>query len=132
MHTHTSARNFHAAPPLPFAHAAALEWSGGELLGELETKLDPSKPLPQAVRQHALYCVANVLTGADAHKDAVLASNLPALLLSYLRVSERACAQGCALSAAKEVCGCAGASSQVCGAGQHVLVACRCRGPGAE
>lgn len=38
-----------------------------------------------AATVHALYTVANLLTGSEAHKDAVMASNLPALLVHYLR-----------------------------------------------
>ncbi|KAG1679659.1 hypothetical protein FOA52_006176 [Chlamydomonas sp. UWO 241] len=64
---------------------AVLEWASADLLVCLEEKLDPSSAVPEPILQHALYTVANVLTGSDAHKDAVMASNLPALLAHHLR-----------------------------------------------
>lgn len=45
-----------------------LDWAGSDLLACLEEKLDPSRGVPEAIVQHALYAVANVLTGSDAHK----------------------------------------------------------------
>ncbi len=35
--------------------------------------------------EHALFCVVNLLTGSEQHKEAVMQSNLPALVMHYLR-----------------------------------------------
>lgn len=52
------------------------------------------------LRQHALFTVVNILTGSDAHKDAVAASNLPTLLLHHMRTGASAEVRGRAAAAA--------------------------------
>ncbi|MEW5311239.1 MAG: hypothetical protein WDW38_002971 [Sanguina aurantia] len=64
---------------------AALAWAGPELLVVLEEKLDPSRHSSHMVKLHALYTTVNILSGSEAHKDAVLNGNLPSLLLHHLR-----------------------------------------------
>lgn len=37
------------------------------------------------MRVHALYTCVNILTGSEAHKEGVMASNLPHLLMHHMR-----------------------------------------------
>ena len=79
---------------------SALAWSGGALLGAARAALEacpgpepgdePPQPDPQqaqqgpSLRQHAVYVAVNVASGSPSHKDAVMASGWPALLLGAL------------------------------------------------
>eukprot|EP00798_Chlamydomonas_sp_ICE-L_P026108 gene26108-11823_t len=67
---------------------AVFDWAGADLLAILEEKLDPCRNISVSIAEHAIYTVVNILTGSDAHKDAVLSSNLPAMLIHYLRGSQ--------------------------------------------
>ncbi|KAF8055946.1 ARMC8 [Scenedesmus sp. PABB004] len=74
-------------------------WSGGGLLPLLEQQLDPGACAAAAGGdedagaaaalcrrvERVLYAAANVCSGSEAAKDAVMASRLPALLLAHLR-----------------------------------------------
>lgn len=42
------------------------------------------------VMLHALYTTVNILSGSEAHKDAVLCGNLPSLLLHHIRAPAEA------------------------------------------
>jgi hypothetical protein len=46
-----------------------------------------SRETSPKLRQHGLYTVVNILTGSEAHKEAVSMSNLPTLLLHHMRTS---------------------------------------------
>lgn len=69
----------------------AASWAGPDLMSVLEEKLDPTNRwVAPSMLVHALYTVVNILTGSEAHKAAVMLSNLPVLLLHHMRSSASA------------------------------------------
>lgn len=66
-----------------------MQWSGGDLLTLLEERLDPSASWNDSLLSGALYSVANICSGSEAHKDAIMSSNIPSLITHHLRENSK-------------------------------------------
>ncbi|KIY99656.1 hypothetical protein MNEG_8304 [Monoraphidium neglectum] len=92
-------------------------WSGGDILPLLEERLDPTAAAASAAGPRGLeatvYAVANLCSGAEAHKAAVMASNVPALLLHHLRAQPQEAAAAAAATTA--AVGPRGGAAAACG-----------------
>ncbi|KAI8473826.1 MAG: armadillo-type protein [Monoraphidium minutum] len=91
-------------------------WSGGDALPLLEERLDPTAAARGAAGarglEAALYAAANLCSGSEAQKSAVMGSNVPALLLHHLRVAPApAAAAPAAVAAPAAATACGGARS---------------------